>query len=181
MRPPANDIEHRHRRQAPLTVDVLRCITHQGTPKRRVIWLVLQQNAIADAIWSQTQGLWRAFDARPSIEASIKVSKQECSWTMPQTFTAKAADTWTHLTEIAFWHLFLARKHDRMIRFGWQKADAPITPRRVRQNISAILFAVGSPSALPRPRGNSVGWEKGRPRSKRKRCPVIYKTKKAVP
>lgn len=180
MRPTANDAEHRHRRQAPLTVDVLRCITHQGTPKRRVICLVLQQNAIPDPIWSQTEGLWRAFDARPSIEASIKVSKQECSWTMPQTFTAKAADTWTHLTEIAFWHLFLVRKHQAFIRFGWQKADAPVTPRRVRQSLSAILFAVGSPAALPLPRGNSVGWEKGRTRSKRKRYPVIYKTKKAT-
>jgi hypothetical protein len=99
---------------------------------------------------------------------------------MPQTFTAKAADTWTHLTEIAFWHLFFVRKHQAFIRFGWQKADAPVTPRRVRQSLSAILFAVGSPAALPLPRGNSVGWEKGRTRSKRKRYPVIYKAKKAT-
>lgn len=181
MRPPSNDAEHRHRRQEPLTVDVLRCITNQGTAKRRVICLVLQQNAVPPALWAQTQGLWKAFDARPSIEASIKASKQECSWTMPQTFTAKAADTWTHLTEIAFWHLFLARKDDALLRFTWQKSDAPVTPRRVRQSISSILFAVGSPAALPLLRGNSAGWKKGRPRSKRKRCPVIYKTKKAPP
>jgi hypothetical protein len=100
---------------------------------------------------------------------------------MPQTFTAKAADTWTHLTEIAFWYLFLVRKNEQLLRFGWQKANAPITPRQVRQSISAILFAVGAPSALPRPRGNSVGWAKGRPRSKRKQCSVIYKAKMAPP
>jgi hypothetical protein len=52
---------------------------------------------------------------------------------MPQTFTARAADTWTHLTEIAFWYLFLVRKHQAFIRFGWQKVDAPVTPRRVRR------------------------------------------------
>lgn len=178
MRPPANDTEHRHRRQLPLTVDILRCITHQGSSKRREIWLVMQANTLPEELWSDTVGLWRAYDARPSIEASIKVSKQECLWAMPQTATTQAADTWTHMTEIAFWHLFLVRNQADVVRYKWQKADAPVSPGRVRQSISTILFLVGSPAEPPRPRGNSPGWRKGRLRQKRKRFPVIYKTQK---
>jgi hypothetical protein len=98
-------------------------VTQYNTPRQHEIWLVLQRNELPQEIWSNTQALWRSFDARASIEASIKVSKQECSWTMPQTLSAKAADTWTQMSEIAFWHLFLVRKEAALTRFGWQKAD----------------------------------------------------------
>jgi DDE superfamily endonuclease len=179
MRPTANDNEHKHQRQAPITVDAMRCRTECGTERQREIWLVLQRNELPLDVWDDTQALWCAFGTRSGIEASIKVSKQECSWTMPQTFSAKAADTWTHLTEIAFWHLFLVRHETPMLHFKWQKSDAPITPRRARQGISAILCVVGSPASLPRPRGNSGGWQKGQPRNKRKRIAVIHKAHKA--
>jgi hypothetical protein len=180
MHPTANDKADLHVRQTPLTVDIMRCVTHYNTPRQHEIWLVLQRNELPQEIWSDTQALWRSFDARASIEASIKVSKQECSWTMPQTLTAKAADTWTQMSEIAFWHLFLVRKEAALTHFGWQKADTPTTPGRVRQSMATILCEVGSPASLPRPRGNSPGWKKGRPRTLRERIPVIYKTKKAA-
>lgn len=180
MHPTANDKADLHARQVPLRVDIMRCVTHYNTPRQHEIWLVLQQNELPPEIWSDTKALWRSFDARASIEQSIKVSKQECSWTMPQTLTAKAADTWTQISEIAFWHLFLVRKEATLIHFPWQKADAPTTPGRVRQSMAAILSEVGSPAVLPRPRGNSPGWKKGRPRTARKRIPVIYKAKKGA-
>jgi hypothetical protein len=59
------------------------------------------------------------------------------------------------LTEIAFWHLFLVHNQADVVRYQWQKADAPVSPGRVRQSISTILFLVGSPAEPPRPRGNS--------------------------
>jgi hypothetical protein len=180
MHPTANQGSDIHARQTPLRVDLMRCVTHYNTPRQHEVWLVLQRNELPLAMWSDAPALWRSFDARASIEQSIKASKQECSWTMPQTLTAKAADTWTHLSEIAFWHLFLVRKEAALTHFPWQKADAPTTPGRVRQSMAAILYEVDSPAELPRPRGNSPGWAKGRPRTDRKRIPVIYKTKKAA-
>ena len=185
MPPPSNDKEHRHKRQAPITVDALRCTIHCQNDKPTTIWLMFQSNAVPPEIADNTIALWRGFAARSGIEASIKVSKQECSWTMPQTKTAAAADRWTHITECAFWHLFLARRQPDLVCHPWQKTDAPITPRRVRQSMAAILLAVGTPAAPPRLRGKSLGWQRGRIRAKKQRVPVIYKSrptaKKAPP
>ena len=185
IKPPPNDTTHRNRRQTHLKVDVLRCTVRCERQKPTTLWLVFQANGLPPEIVRDTIALWRTFDARAGIEASIKVSKQECSWTMPQTLSTQAADRWTHLTDIAFWHLFLARRQPNLVCHPWQNSDAPITPRRVRQSMAGILLAVGTPAKEPRLRGKSPGWQEGRRRTKKKPVPVIYKgrkkTKKAVP
>ncbi|MCU0427660.1 MAG: hypothetical protein MUF71_18765, partial [Candidatus Kapabacteria bacterium] len=179
MRPPKNNATtEKHRRQAPLPLDVMRCTIHGEHDKPTTIWLVFQANALPASIAENTIAIWHTFSARSGIEASIKVSKQELSWTMPQTLTAEAADRWTHITDIAFWHLFLARNSSRLIRHPWQKTEAPVTPRRVKQSMAAILLAVGTPAGEPRRRGKSQGWQRGRPRIKKKPIPVIYKGQK---
>lgn len=175
IKPPANDAKHKHRRQEPIVVDIMRCTVRCQTEKPSTIWLIFQANALPPSIAENTIALWSAFDARVGIEASIKVSKQECSWTMPQTLTAQAADRWTHLTNITFWHLFLARRIPDIVHYKWQKADAPITPRRVRQSMAAILMAVGSPAKPPLQRGKSPGWQPGKSRTKKSPISVIYK------
>lgn len=174
VHPPKNDAAHKHKRQKPLEVSLIRSVIHQGTPRERLLWLVLQFNALPEGQRNQTKALWLSWDARSSIEPSIKVSKQELSWTMPQTFTAAAADRWTHVVDIAHWHLFLARDEAVLTCFGWQKKDAPITPRRVRQSMATILLQVGSPAKPVRLRGKSPGWAKGTTRQKRERHSVIY-------
>lgn len=170
-----NDVSHR---EAPLCIDVIRCSVHLEREKPTTMWLVFQANALPPSIAENTIALWHSFDARAGIEASIKVSKQELSWTMPQTLTAEAADRWTHLTDIAFWHVFLARDSTMLLRHPWQKKETPITPRRVKQSMMAILLAVGSPAQKPRRRGKSQGWQQGRPRTKKSPIPVIDKGQK---
>jgi hypothetical protein len=185
MRPPKSnndnnndDNNNNKRREEPLRVDVLRCTIHCQAAKPITIWLVFQANGLPKSIAENTIAIWHTFSARSGIEASIKASKQELSWSMPQTLTAEAADRWTHLTDIAFWHLFLARKSPNLLRYPWQKKEIPVTPRRVKQSMAAILLAVGTPAKAPRLRGKSQGWETGRPRTKKKPIPVIYKGRK---
>jgi hypothetical protein len=76
MRPPKNNATtEKHRRQAPLPLDVMRCTIHGEHDKPTTIWLVFQANALPASIAENTIAIWHTFSARSGIEASIKVSK----------------------------------------------------------------------------------------------------------
>ena len=51
-----------------------------------------------------------------------------------------------------------------------------ITPGRVAQSFPGVLAAIGTPADMPKPRGKSPGWKKGKQRKKKTRYPVVKKT-----
>jgi hypothetical protein len=75
--------------------------------------------------------------------------------------------------------LWLARSVVAHCPRPWQKAQPELTPGRVHQAMGGVLATIGTPTAVPKPRGKSPGWSQGRLRTKRTRYPVVKKQTKA--
>ena len=56
-----------------------------------------------------------------------------------------------------------------------QSATINLTPGRVAQSMLSILIDIGTPAQLPKHRGKSPGWEKGRVRTKAQSYPTVKK------
>lgn len=124
--------------------------------------------------------VWSWFDFRWPIEPSIRFRKQYLAWTLPYFQTSEACDRWTHLVEIAYWQLFLARHLGSDQPLPWQKAQVRLTPGRLLRNWGAIFSQIGTPAQPPKTRGNSPGWPKGRSRQRPQRYKPTKRTKKKV-
>ena len=75
------------------------------------------------------------------------------------------------------WQLWLAKDVVREIRLPWQKSLPELTAGRVVQSMLPLLIRIGSPAVVPKRRGNSDGWQTGKPRTRRCRYPVVKKGK----
>ena len=80
---------------------------------------------------------------------------------------------------IVTWQLWLAREIIEDSPLPWQKPQPKekLTPGRVAQSFSRLLVAIGTPAKLPKPRGKSPGWQKGKNRTKKIRYPLVKKGK----
>jgi hypothetical protein len=76
------------------------------------------------------------------------------------------------------WKLWLARLAVRDHPLPWQKPQARLTPGRVRQSLGALFAQIGTPAQAPKPRGKSVGWPTGRPRTKAPRHKIVKQVDK---
>ena len=59
------------------------------------------------------------------------------------------------------------------------KSPAGIDPGAGASGDGGVLATIGTPTAVPKPRGKSPGWSQGRLRTKRTRYPVVKKQTKA--
>jgi hypothetical protein len=73
--------------------------------------------------------------------------------------------------------LVLARCLGQAIYRPWERRSHVVTPRQVRRIMPAILQQLGTPTRMPKPRGKSPGWRKGRHRMPAPRFVVIKKPK----
>jgi len=73
------------------------------------------------------------------------------------------------------WELWLARPIGVDKPLPWQKKLVDLTPGRVCQGMSDIFAEIGTPTQIPKPRGNAPGWQKGRSRKRRERFDVVKK------
>lgn len=126
------------------------------------------------------QEVWSWFDYRWPIEPSIRFRKQSLAWTLPYFQSSDACDRWTHLVDIAYWQLFLARPLVTDQPLPWQKAHPGLTPARVQRSLGAIFSQIGTPAQPPKLRGKSPGWPPGRPRQRPKRYKPTKRAKKKL-
>ncbi len=122
--------------------------------------------------------VWSWFDYRWPIEPSIRFRKQGLFWTLPRLQTAEACDRWTHLVDLAYWQLFLARPLVQDLPLPWQKPQSVLTPYRVKRGLAATFSQIGSPTQPPKTRGKSPGWPVGRSRTKPQRHKPVKRGKK---
>ena len=73
------------------------------------------------------------------------------------------------------WQLWLAKDLVVENRLPWQSARLDLTPGRVAQSMLSILVDIGTPAQLPKHRGKSPGWEKGKARTKAPYYPTVKK------
>ena len=96
-------------------------------------------------------------------------------WTLPRLKTPEQAERWSDLMALVTWELWLARPVVADKPLPWQKAQAALTPGRVKQGFGGVLAQIGTPTRAPKPRGKSPGWPKGRPRRPTPRYAVVKK------
>jgi hypothetical protein len=60
-------------------------------------------------------------------------------------------------------------------RLPWQSATIDLSPGRVAQSMLWLLVDIGTPAKLPKQRGKSPGWEKGKVRTKAPCYPTVKK------
>ena len=128
-----------------------------------------QEHAVSD--------LWGWYQHRWPVEPSIRFRKQYLHWTLPRFQNPTCCDRWTRLVSLAQWQLFLARDLVQDQPLPWQPKQEKLTPERVQQSLAGLFQQIGTPARAPQPRGKSPGWPKGRPRTRRKRHPVVKKGK----
>lgn len=124
--------------------------------------------------------LWPLYLRRFSIEHWYRFAKQRLHWTLPRFSTPEQHERWSDLMPILSMELYLARSVMIDHLLPWQKPQVVLdrTPGRVCQGFSSIIALIDTPTTVPKRRGNSPGWEKGRLRSRKARHPVVKKGRK---
>ena len=115
------------------------------------------------------------YQRRFSHEHTYRFLKQDLLWTKVHVRTAQQFERWSMVVATAMNHLVLARSCGQASYHPWERRRSLVTPRQVRRVMPAILLQLGTPAQVPKPRGKSPGWRKGRPRRRPARFEVIKK------
>ncbi|MEG3909768.1 NF041680 family putative transposase [Microcoleus sp. w2-18bC1] len=119
--------------------------------------------------------VWFKYLRRFGVDHWYRFAKQRLHWTLPNLRTPEQSERWSDLMPLMSWQLWLAR--DLVIEnvLPWQSATINLTPGRVAQSMLSVLVDIGTPAKMPKQRGKSPGWEKGRIRTKAPCYPTVKK------
>jgi hypothetical protein len=120
--------------------------------------------------------VWRLYLRRFTIDHWYRFLKQRLHWTVPKLGTPKQCERWSDLMPLMTWELWLARDIVTDNPLPWQKSSDKLTPGRVAQAIGGVFAVIGTPTRAPKPRGKSPGWQTGKKRHRKNRCPIVKKT-----
>jgi hypothetical protein len=144
-----------------------------------VLWLIWQGEPSQMPPLCEIPGLYRL---RYSIEHSYRFDKQALLWAEPRLRTPEKFERWTQLVSIVHNEITLARYLPESVLTAvrrpwerWERGRREPTPQQVRRGFPGILAQLGTPAALPKPRGNSPGRAPGATIRHAERHPVIYK------
>ena len=167
--------DKKHPRQDAETVlSIILVETHLERDKPSApFWLAYQPPPHQEPGDQTLVDLWHWYDWRWPVEPGIRFRKQYLHWTTPRFQEPEKCDRWTSLVDVAQWELFLARDVVQDEPLPWQPPQDRLTPERTLQSLGATFREIGTPAAPPQTRGKSPGWPKGRPRTRRKRHPVV--------
>ena len=140
-------------------------------PKRQPLWLAWVGLPTA----RPSIDVWRYYLRRFCVDHWYRFAKQRLHWTMPKLKTPQQAERWSCLMPAITWQLWLARDGIGDRPLPWQKPVGRLTPGRTAQAIGSVLARLGTPTCLPKPRGKSPGWPKGRPRHSFPTYPLVKK------
>lgn len=118
---------------------------------------------------------WRQYLRRFAVDHWYRFAKQRLHWTVPLLSTPERGETWSALIGLLTWQLWLARSSVADRPLPWQKAQPRLTPGRVAQGMAGVLAVIGTPTRVPKRRGNAPGWPTGRGRQRRERPAVVKK------
>ena len=164
-----------HFREAPEREMTLVRVVCLDRPKKKAMWL----GFVGDEQPTLSH-LWRLYLRRFAIEHWYRFSKQRLHWTLPRFSTPEQHERWSDLMPVLTLQLYLARGAMIDHLLPWQKPQAAHerTPGRVCQGMAEVIAVIGTPACVPKPRGKSPGWQKGRARRLRVRYPIMKKARK---
>ena len=153
---------------------LLQCARQDGPATKRdprVIWLLWASPdpaPLADAPDLYTR--------RFSIDHGFRFDKQAFRWEDLRVRTPAQFQRWTDLLTAAHNTLGVARSLGVDARLPWERTPhRPMTPQHVRRALPGILAKLGTPAALPQPRGKSPGRRRGTVVRPAKRYPIVVK------
>jgi hypothetical protein len=119
--------------------------------------------------------VWFKYLRRFGVDHWYRFAKQRLHWTLPNLRTPEQSERWSDLMPLMSWQLWLAR--DLVVEniLPWQSANINLTPGRVAQSMLSVLVDLGTPAKMPKHRGKSPGWEKGKARTKAPYYPTVKK------
>ncbi len=116
-------------------------------------------------------------DSRPQRQKLMQLYiKQIPVEGRPLLATPKECERWSDLMPFMSWELWLARDIVTDNPLPWQKSLDNLTLGRVAQAMGGVFAVIGTPALPPKPRGKSPGWEAGKKRHRKNRCPIVKKT-----
>lgn len=123
---------------------------------------------------------------RYDIEHLIKFGKNGLLMDKYQSPDTSHEESWWNLVCLACLQLFFVRKDVDIVPKKWErylaefknKATKLLSPSYTQRGFSKILEIIGTPAKLPIVRGLSLGRKIGDIQTKRKKCDIIFKTKK---
>jgi hypothetical protein len=165
------DLHLRKAATCPMIVARLERLESKGTRRLpKVIWIAwIGQEPPEPRTW------WQYYLRRYTVDHWYRFAKQRLYWTLPMFSTPEQGERWSDLMPLVTWQLWLARPLEIDKPLPWQKKQRVLTPGRVCQGMNDIFAQIGTPACLPKPRGKSPGWLKGRQRARRERFDVVKK------
>lgn len=134
--------------------------------KPRLLWLGATGTSLPEQWWSY-------YAQRYPIDHWNRFVKGRLHWTLPFLATPEQGERWSDLMPFLTWQLWLARPIVSDKHLPWQKPQANLSPGRVCMGLEAILARIGTPTCVPKPRGISPGWPKGKRRKPRERFELV--------
>jgi hypothetical protein len=165
---------HRH----PITHQHGRVVDTEGKlVLQRPVWVILLGKRRRELSLVEA---WQAFGRRYDLEHFFRFGKQRLLLTAYQTPDIEHEENWWQIVQLASTQLWLARALARALPRPWERslpqpATGIATPTTVQRNFGRIIRQLGTPAAVPKPRGNSPGRPKGQRQRRRERQPVVKK------
>ena len=154
-----------------MTLVLVERLDDEGNRRHPPLWLIWVGHTMPPL-----DTLWRRYLRRFCLEHWYRFIKQRLHWCLPHLGTAEQTQAWSTLMPLMSWQLWLARADCPDAPLPWQKPLNDKTPGRVANAFAAILVAIGTPAEVPKPRGKSPGWPKGKQRTPRPWFPTVKKT-----
>lgn len=155
-----NDLHFQKAPRCPFRVARVERLESKGSRRLpKVIWVAwIGEEPPKTITW------WQYYLRRYAIEHWYRFAKQRLHWTQPMFGTPEQGERWSDLMPMITWQLWLARPIGVDRPLPWQRKQSEMTPGRVCQGMPDIFAQIGTPTRMPKRRGNAPGWPKGQPR-----------------
>jgi hypothetical protein len=131
--------------------------------------------------------IYEAYIQRFDLEHFFRFGKNRLLMASYQTPDVEHEENWWEIVSLAYVHLFVAAPLVNILPRPWERwlpsfrsPDPSIlpSPSMVQRDLFRIIQEFGTPALLPKHRGKSPGRQKYQSPGKRKRLPVVKKSKK---
>jgi hypothetical protein len=129
--------------------------------------------------------IYDAYTQRYDIEHFFRFGKNNLLIASFQTPDVQHEENWWWLGLVAYHMLYRVRKIAECITYPWEKrcekqcAGVECSPSATQRDYERIISQIGSQASLPKPRGKSLGREKGQITRHRPRQLIIKKSEKS--
>lgn len=123
---------------------------------------------------------WKSYGQRYDEEHFFRFGKQKLLMSSYQTPIAEHEENWFKIVQLAYTQLYLARHLALEILNPWErhlhKSNIKVaSPTQTQRDFARIIRQIGTPASVPKPRGKSIGRQKGDTLTPRTRLPIVKK------